>query len=356
MGLFDIIGGMFKSEKTKLEEALLGNPPPLPDVFVRLINIYRQEGDDQNAMRVAKRGASIYPDAMSIVNEQQALEQVERGNQKRRLQAKIEAYPNPILFSRLAELHKADGKIDQAIFWCENGIKRYADYGGTHLILGQIEYDRGNYQSACTYLERSVELDRYNYQGLKALAECYMQLGRQQDAVARLKDILNSVPGDEATIQLLKQARDALGHTGAAPEEASFPPPQAAQSPAPMRTGGHREQVLNDCMSQFIGVGGVKGAIVVDFEGLVIASHLASDMDEQLIGGLVTNIYRTTVNGTKQLHIGEFGDGLIEGDEANVHIIVVDDMLLAVLAEPTVKLGLLQKAIRDFVTAAVEIG
>ena len=100
---------------------------------------------------------------------------------------------------------------------------------------------------------------------------------------------------------------------------------------------------------------GVNGAVVVDPYGLVIASRLQEGEDEELAGALVTNVYRTTEQSAEQLQIGEFEYGLIEGDKTNVHIITVEDMILAVFAGTSVKMGLLQRAIRDFVTAAEEI-
>jgi predicted regulator of Ras-like GTPase activity (Roadblock/LC7/MglB family)/Flp pilus assembly protein TadD len=366
MGLLGIFGGIFKGEKAKLEEALENNPRPSPEVFTRLIRIYREEGQEQKALRVAKRGAALYPDAMDISQAQEDLARIERDLEKERLRQKIESYPNPILYGRLAELYKADGEIDRAIKICEAGIRQFPEYGGTHLVLGQITYDRGDLEAASSHLERAVELDKYNYPGLKLLSECYLQLDRAKDAVTRLKDILNFAPGDEAIIALLKKAREQAGdvddgHAAGEIEARRASQRTAAASVAGGRTRSARaavashEEMLNNSLEGFAEITGVKGALVVDHYGRVIASRLPDGEDEELTGALVTNVYRTTVQSGRELQIGDFQDGLIEGDTANVHIIAAEEMILAVFAEATVKMGLLQKAIRDFVMAARDI-
>jgi predicted regulator of Ras-like GTPase activity (Roadblock/LC7/MglB family) len=369
MGLFDIVGGIFKGEKAKLQEILENNPRPKPDVFIRLIKIYREENQDGKAIRVAKRGAALYPEAMEIVGSQEELARVERELEKKRLRQRIESFPNAILYGRLAELYKSDGQIDESIKVCEAGIKHSPEYGGTHLVLGQIHFDKGDLEQAVHHLQTAVELDKYNYLGLKLLAQCFMKLGRPKEATPRLKDILNFAPGDEAVITLLKEARESAGESadetmGAGEVEAKIAARRTERTEKPAPTpakkaagkASHREQLLNESMTSFTEVTGVTGAIVVDPYGLVIASELADGHDEELTGALVTNIYRTTVHSAEQLQIGGFEDGLIEGDDVNVNIVAIEDMVLAIFTETTVKMGLLQKAIRDFVAAAQEIG
>lgn len=362
MGLLKIFGDIFKTEKVKLEEILETNSRPKAEVFSRLIKIYRDEGQDHRALRVAKRGAALYPDTVDISRAQKDLARLDRDLEKERLRQKIESFPNPILHGRLAELYRADGEIGEAIKVCEDGIKKFPEYGGTHLVLGQITYQQGDPEASCRHLERACELDKYNYPGLKLLAECYLNLSRPQDAVTRLKDVLNFAPGDEVIIALLKKAREQAGDTddgsrGAAPAQRE-PAPAPAKTPRRTDVAGrakHRERLLNESLDSFLGVTGVNGAVVVDQYGLVIASRLQEGEDEELAGALVTNVYRTTVQSAQQLQIGEFEYGLIEGDATNVHIITVEDMILAVFASTSVKRGLLQRAIRDFVTAVREI-
>lgn len=360
MGLFDLIGGIFKSEKSRLEEILERDPRPKPDVFYKLIKIYREDGDEQKAMRIAKRGAALYPDAIDITRAQNDLARLERDLEKERLRQKIDSYPNPILYGRLAELYKADGEVERSVKVCEKGIKDFPEYGGTHLVLAQITFDNQDLEAARTHLERAVELDKYSYLGLKLLADCYMRLNLHQEAIEQLKSILEFAPGDEVVLQMLKQCQEVVGEPVTEPRRSAPAPRAASRKAAPTKStrgkaAKHRERVLNDSLESFVGVSGVTGAIVVDPYGLVVASQLPDGQEEDLVGALVTNVYRTTVHSAEQMQIGQFEEGLIEGADANVHIISVHDMILAVFAESSVKMGMLQKAINDFVMAAQEV-
>ena len=93
---------------------------------------------------------------------------------------------------------------------------------------------------------------------------------------------------------------------------------------------------------------GVMGAILVDQYGLVIASDLDASLDETLAGALITNVYRSASNHTQKLGVGQFEEGFVEGTEGNLHIVQFDEMILTVFARPDIKLGLLEKSIRDF--------
>jgi predicted regulator of Ras-like GTPase activity (Roadblock/LC7/MglB family) len=52
-----------------------------------------------------------------------------------------------------------------------------------------------------------------------------------------------------------------------------------------------------------------------------------------------------------KLNVGTFEEGLIEGDSGNIHLLQLDEMILAVFAKSEVKMGMLEKSIRDFAMA-----
>ena len=69
---------------------------------------------------------------------------------------------------------------------------------------------------------------------------------------------------------------------------------------------------------------------------------------------MITNVFRTVARSAEPLSIGTFEDGLIEGEGGNIHLMGVEDMILAVFADPKVKMGMLEKTIRDFVDQILE--
>ena len=115
-----------------------------------------------------------------------------------------------------------------------------------------------------------------------------------------------------------------------------------------------REAEINAAVHAITGIGGVKGALLVDPYGLVIAAKLDEDMEEDLAGAMITNIYRAVARSAEPMGIGAFEDGLIEGEDGNIHVMGVEDMILAVFADPSVKMGMLEKTLRDFVDKVLD--
>ena len=64
---------------------------------------------------------------------------------------------------------------------------------------------------------------------------------------------------------------------------------------------------------------------------------------------MITNIYRTTVQSADHLSVGEFEDGLVEGEHGFIHVFNISEMILAVFADVQIKQGMLLAAVRDFV-------
>jgi len=380
-----IISSMMRGwEKRRLEKTERSVARPPVEVFLRLFVIYQQEGEINAASRVAKRGQQLYPYDTRINDASRNMEKVVRELEKERLRQKIESYPNPILYARLAELYKTDGQIDAAVKVCEAGIRAFPDYGGTYLLLGQICFEQEDFDGALGYLEKASDLDHYNYMALKLLADTYMKLGRYTDAVEKLEQILYFAPGDEQVTEALKTARKAAGVVEAKPEKAQapvsatpVPAPISTPAPAPptrvkaveahkgsstiarekkVKTAAKKQGVYENAMTILKSIDGVQGALLVDAFGLVIASYLSIDVDEELAGAMITNIYRSTARSSQQMGLGAFEDGVIEGEQGNIHLITIQDMILAVFAASSIKMGLLEKAIRDFAEAILEVG
>jgi predicted regulator of Ras-like GTPase activity (Roadblock/LC7/MglB family) len=371
----------------KLLEELEASPRPRPEAFVELVQMYREDGDFQAASRIAKRGAEVYPDSERILASRADMEQVTRDLEKERLRQKIESYPNPILYARLAELYKADGQIEASIRVCHTGISTFPVYGGTYLVLGEICMENGDYQGARVHLEKAADLDKYNYTALKLLAQVYMKLGAADLAARRLEAILYFAPGDESIVEMLRQAREAAGEPPptevpvaaevlespdeAADEQADEPEAYVEMEAVPEegyeREEGYRgaggggdgaeigrEVEINAAVHAITGISGVKGALLVDAYGLVIAAKLGEDVEEDLAGAMITNIYRGVARSAEPMGIGTFEDGLIEGEGGNIHVMGVEDMILAVFADETVKMGMLEKTLRDFVDKVLD--
>jgi predicted regulator of Ras-like GTPase activity (Roadblock/LC7/MglB family) len=355
------VNGLIK----KLEAGLQRRPTP--QLYLQLADAHKDAGNHQRAAQVLKLGVARFPSAPELNRRQAEAEKIERENEKKRLQEKISSHPNPILYARLAELCMADKEEEKTIQICQSGIKSFPRYGGTYLVLGQIYVERKNWDTAREMLEKSVELDKYNYMALKLLAQVYIELNRPSDADKRLADILYFAPGDEAILELQRKAREKLGGRGGERREVLDTGPVSGRATerktivAGKLTNQRersqqslKDQLLNEGIASLRAVEGVLGAILVDQYGLVVAADLDSSMDEGLVGALITNVYRTAGNDSVRLGIGQFEDGLIEGRQGNIHIILLGEMILAVFAKETVKMGFLEKHIRDFAATVAQ--
>jgi len=347
-----------------LESQLQGRPTP--QLYLQLADAHKDAGNSTKAAQVLKLGAARFPSAPEIIRRQAEAEKIERENEKRRLIDKIQTHPNPILYARLAELFKADNELEKTIDTCQRGVKAFPKYGGTYLVLGQIYVEKRQWQEAVAQLEKSVDLDKYNYLALKLLAQVYMEIGRPADAAQRLEDILYFAPGDEAILELLKKAKEGAGQPfeqkrgsnveivrGSGPMETARKP--AGRSGLGLRAVSQRDKALSQGVQNLRTVNGVTGAILVDQYGLVVAADLDASIDEGLAGALITNIYRTASGNSVKLNVGQFEEGLIEGEQGNIHILQLDEMILAVFARADVKMGMLEKSIRDFAAAVMQI-
>jgi predicted regulator of Ras-like GTPase activity (Roadblock/LC7/MglB family)/Flp pilus assembly protein TadD len=400
---------MTEREISRLTRRIETNP--VPDDFVRLILKHQEEKNLTVALRIAKRGIGLFPQHAQLKSIHDQVQRHERNSEKDRLRQKLQSFPNPTLFARLAELYKAEGSLDKAQEICRAGISNYPEYGGTYLVLGQVLLEKGDAAGGMQNIEKAIELEPYNYMALKMLGQALIQAGRPADAIERFNAILSFAPGDEPVMTMLRKAQQMLAKPAvsalpAAPPRSLLrrpaPPPvskthapAAAEKPAPapverekpapaaapaagtappkhvpakqtllgeqqkkqqdLKRINLKRHVINDAITSFTSIEGVRGAVLVDVYGLVVASDMGIDIPDDLAGAMVMNLYRTTVQSADYLEVGEFEDGLVEGEHGHIHVFTINDMVLAVFADVQIKQGMLMETIRDFLGALEQV-
>jgi predicted regulator of Ras-like GTPase activity (Roadblock/LC7/MglB family) len=165
-----------------------------------------------------------------------------------------------------------------------------------------------------------------------------------------------TVPAGKSSSGMASVSRPASGLSprvsGLMPKT-QVPPPLPQAPAAPVKA---RDQFYASGLTEIRSIAGVTGALIVDQFGLVVAANLDPSLDEGLAGALITNVYRSASNNAAKLGVGQFEEGIIEGADGNIHIVQFDDMILTIFAAGDVKLGLLEKSIRDFAEAAQQNG
>jgi len=362
----------------KLEDLVKHNPSP--EVFIRLSLLHKETGDVETAAKVAKRGQQLFPSSKEVAHAQEDLKKLELEAEKKRIHTRLESYPNPILYGRLAEIYKNEKDFEASINICNKGIANFPNYGGTYLVLGEIGIVQNNHDLALENLQKAVELDKYNYSALKLLGTLYTTIGNPDKAIENFKKILYFAPGDEEIQALIQKAEATPAskppESKKAEETAKITkqeletyeqkeekkretlvfirdgevvsaPPNAA-APGAGSSVEERIQIIKD-------VPGVSGSILVDSFGLIIASDMEVGLDEQLVSAMLASIFRTTSESSEKMNLGRFEEGLIESDTDNVHVVRIEDMVLGVFTSPKTRTGLLEKKIKQFAESALDL-
>jgi len=359
-------------EIQKLEELL--NTAPAPSIFVRLRVLYLASGNQEKADGITNRGAKLFPESEVLNQAVQDVNKIQIDAEKRRLLARIEQFPSPILYARLAELYIKEEDYIGAMEVCRTGGRSYPDYGGLSSVMGKIASLRQEYDQAVEHLAKAVQQDQYNYNALILLTENYLRLGMRDQGKETLEKIFLFSPGDEKTTRWLndfdaraivfeeegKSARESAPSPAAAPSDPAAketPPlsePITDQDPLTKKSSGVGTS-LHLAIAEIRRVAGVRGSILIDPYGLVIASDLPERMDEELAGALIVNICRTVDGFSAELTLGNFEEGIIDSNEGTIHLLKVEEMTMGVFASIDTKTGLLQRAIHTFAEKALDV-
>ncbi|MHC4916603.1 MAG: tetratricopeptide repeat protein [Planctomycetota bacterium] len=375
-------------EKSQLEELLVKDPSP--SVYLRLARIYQEEGDLSRASKTARQGAAKFPESAEITSIEQDLTRLDRDAEVKRLRQRIESYPNPRLYSRLAELLRAGGQVAEAQEALKLGLRNYPDYGGLYYVLGLIANDAGNTDGAREHLSKAAELDNYNYAALKLLGQVNSTAGLHAEAADTYARILSFSPNDDEIKALRGQALEAANKGGGRKvspttdtkvmsatqsaskprvaaggsrtsrrarfaEEPSAAGKGAAAKPQPKPKKDEAGDALEVAMGKLGEASGIQGAVLVDNYGLPVASQLPEGMEEALAAAMTTGLRRSGGPACGELGLGNFEEMVVETPEGAIYVYALREMTLAVFAEPGAKAGLLERQTRAFAEKALEM-
>ncbi len=349
-------------EINRLEELI--KTSPAPSLFLRLAQLYRQNGQEEDAAQIIRRGATLFPESEALTEAQADAERVQHDAERRRLRAKIEQFPSPMVYARLAKLHLKDGELSEAEKICKEGCRDFPDYGGLWALQGQVALEQGDLVQGVERLEKAAALDKYNYNALLLLAEGYIKQGRRPEGRRTLESVLEFAPADDHATRFLNEfdARaDALEQETQAQPAAEAQRPSATQEEAapaePLAEAKRSSGVgtgLHEEIKQIRRVDGVRATILIDPSGLVIASDLPERMGEDLSAALISSIARSVKGHSAELGLGVFEDGIVHTPDGCIHVLTLDQMTMGVFAATHTKSGLLQRAIHTFAERVIE--
>lgn len=152
-------------------------------------------------------------------------------------------------FLALADEHRRQGQVPEAISVLEKGLALDPSSVAGHVALGRLLQQSGRGESAIASFQTALRLDPQNLVALRQAADLFLAKGDKVEAIKRLKLFRGLSPGDREVNEIIRQLDEELAataapgppsraSTGAAPhltaEPGVYPPPRP---PSPFATG-----------------------------------------------------------------------------------------------------------------------
>jgi len=242
----------------------------------------------------------------------------------------------------LADRLREQGNLAEATWVCARGLASNPHYSTGHTILAEILREAGLSRRAKEEFLLGLDLEAFNARARLGLARLLVEEGDAKGALEHVDYLLFWQPDHEEGKKVAEQARLLLRsqevETLLGPAEEAAPPPEqealAVPPPAGLIPGREGElcALLADCES-------VSGAIVMNKEGLVVASELnLRGLKDEVAAGL-TSLCETSNRYLLRLGLGYLEGGLIEGEALTLRIFRYQDYVVAVSLKPEAKLG-----------------
>jgi len=94
-------------------------------------------------------------------------------------------------------------------------------------------------------------------------------------------------------------------------------------------------------------VAGVRGSMIVDPDGIVVASDMAEGLDEQTAGAMASSILKSICAALGKMNQAGFERYLVTGKEGRAAIVKAGRIVLVVIMDKSVNLGMVQVQIKD---------
>ncbi len=151
------------------------------------------------------------------------------------LKDRIARDPFSRAFLQLAEEYRKEGRYNDAIAVCLEGLQRHPTYHTARISLGRTYMEAGNLEPAKRAFSEVLELQPENHLAGKLLAEIQKKMGEPAAAAETYRAILRYYPGDAEVAALLKGVDGPQGQA-TPPAAAAATPAQTQPRPAPATT------------------------------------------------------------------------------------------------------------------------
>ena len=120
------------------------------------------------------------------------------------LESRLRDNPKSLLFAHLADLYLRDGRIDDAVHLCQEGLKHSAAYVTGHYILAKAYLAQGQNDKAEECLKTVLTHDRQFLAAHKILGDLMAREGWENKAVIHYRDLLTLDPLESEAREMLE--------------------------------------------------------------------------------------------------------------------------------------------------------
>jgi tetratricopeptide (TPR) repeat protein len=368
MGLFDTSR---RKQLDDLEREVLANPTP--QNMVSLIERYMAAGSQDKAADVGRKAVEKFPNSEKVQNTYQNVRRVQLQAEITEINKSLRKNPSRAHYERLADIyHREIGNRTKAFETALEGLTKFANSDGLHLISGQIRMDRfhqdflsNDFTEAVHHFERAAQLNPRNYKSMVCLARMYAEVGAYDKARPYLEQMLQENPGDDHAEQLLRISSERQGKSvgniddsladiesrrSLSPEGVDvariFEPGPRTSASAPVVS----PMKLEGFLTGYESMNGYKCSAVLTRDGACVAAHSRGMVPRESFAQFVQDVYLCSEDSSRKMDIGTFVNGEFETGVGRVALAEWKGYILGILADQPAQKKDVDAAVEKFVT------
>ena len=111
---------------------------------------------------------------------------------------------------------------------------------------------------------------------------------------------------------------------------------------------------MRDILGKLNKTQGIRGSMIVNRDGIVVASDFSTEVQESSIGAVASSILSALEGALKRIEMGRFTRFVITGSENKVAMVDAGQAILLVLLNRDVNMGMVNLEIKDAANAVRE--
>jgi tetratricopeptide (TPR) repeat protein len=198
----------------------------------------------------------------------------ESNDRLRRWQEEVARDPGADAFVPLADLYRAQGRLDVALRVCWRGLERHPEHVEGHYLLGRIYRDSDEAERAYDEWDIALGLEPTHLPSRRAMGFLCLERGQMGEAETHLRKALEVEPDDPRLLRALARAES------------------RGEAKTPTTAYWERtSHILEPAIETFVRDTRVRLVLVIDPSGRLVAQHGAShDLDIAAFASLAAGI------------------------------------------------------------------